>query len=114
MGDFAEALPKVREGMTPDKNDATLPPGYLLDESDPDIVTLRRKDGTFVAAFSAQGPTKEGIRDAAMEDSGNPADPPQGTGNRTGKRPGPHLNASVKITFSCSSALEAWRIRDSA
>ena len=77
MGHFAEALPKVREGMTPDKNDATLPPGYLLDESDPDIVTLRRKDGTFVAAFSAQGATKEGIREAAMEDSeNNPADPP--------------------------------------
>ena len=29
---------------------------YYLDESDPDIVVLRRQDGAFVAAFSAQGP----------------------------------------------------------
>ena len=78
MGPYSEALPKVREGMTPEENDATLPPGYMLDESDPDIVVLRRKDGTFVAAFSAQGATEEGIRDAAMEDSGNPAVPPAG------------------------------------
>jgi hypothetical protein len=41
---------------------------YYLDESDPDIVVLRRQDGAFVAAFSAQGATKEGIREAAMED----------------------------------------------
>jgi hypothetical protein len=41
---------------------------YYLDESDPDIVVLRREDGTFVAAFSAQGATREGICEAAMED----------------------------------------------
>ncbi len=41
---------------------------YYLDESNPDILVLRRQDGTFVAAFSAQGATREGIRDAAMED----------------------------------------------
>ena len=29
---------------------------YYLDESDPDIVVLRRQDGSFVAAFSARGP----------------------------------------------------------
>ena len=28
---------------------------YYLDESDPDIVMLRRQDGSFVAAFSAPG-----------------------------------------------------------
>jgi hypothetical protein len=28
---------------------------YYLDESDPDIVLLRRQDGSFVAAFSARG-----------------------------------------------------------
>ena len=38
---------------------------YYLDESDPDMVILRRQDGTFVAAFSAQGATKEGIVKAA-------------------------------------------------
>jgi hypothetical protein len=42
--------------------------GYRLDESDPDVVVLRRPDGRFVAAFSAQGATKEGIVEAARED----------------------------------------------
>jgi hypothetical protein len=41
---------------------------YYLDESDPDIVVLRRQDGTFVAAFSALGATTEGIVEAAKED----------------------------------------------
>ena len=41
---------------------------YYLDESDPDVVVLRRQDGTLVAAFSAQGATKEGILEAARED----------------------------------------------
>ncbi len=43
---------------------------YYLDESDPDIVTLRRQDGSWVAAFSARGATKEGIIEAAKEDYG--------------------------------------------
>jgi hypothetical protein len=41
---------------------------YFLDESDPDILVLRRQDGSLVATFSAQGATKEGIREAAEED----------------------------------------------
>ena len=41
---------------------------YYLDESDPDIVILRRQDGSFVAAFSASGATREGIDEAASED----------------------------------------------
>lgn len=41
---------------------------YYLDESDPDIVVLRRQDGAFVAAFSALGATREGIVEAAKED----------------------------------------------
>ena len=41
---------------------------YYLDESDPDIVVLRRHDGSFVAAFSARGATREGIVEAAKED----------------------------------------------
>jgi hypothetical protein len=42
---------------------------YYLDESDPDIVVLRRQDdGSFVAAFSARGATTEGILEAAKED----------------------------------------------
>ena len=41
---------------------------YYLDESDPDVVVLRRQDGAFVAAFSARGATREGIAEAAKED----------------------------------------------
>ena len=41
---------------------------YYLDESDSDIVTLRRQDGSFVAAFSARGATRETIAEAAKED----------------------------------------------
>ena len=41
---------------------------YYLDESDPDIVILCRQDGSFVAAFSARGATKEGFVEAARED----------------------------------------------
>ena len=41
---------------------------YQLDESDPDVVVLRRQDSSFVAAFSVGGATKEGIVGAAEED----------------------------------------------
>jgi hypothetical protein len=41
---------------------------YYIDQSDPDIVVLRRQDGSFVAAFSARGATREGIVEAAKED----------------------------------------------
>jgi hypothetical protein len=41
---------------------------YYLDESDPDIVILRRQDDSFVAAFSTRGATKEGILEAAKQD----------------------------------------------
>jgi hypothetical protein len=42
--------------------------GYYLDETDPDILILRRQDGTFVAAFSTRGATKECIIRANKED----------------------------------------------
>ena len=41
---------------------------YHLDESDPDIVVLRRQDGAFVATFSAWGTTESSIVEAAKED----------------------------------------------
>ncbi len=41
---------------------------YRLDETDTDVVVLRREDGSFVAAFSALGATEESIRTAAEED----------------------------------------------
>jgi hypothetical protein len=43
---------------------------YYIDKSDSDIVVLRRQDGSFVAAFSARGATREGIVEAAKEDYG--------------------------------------------
>jgi hypothetical protein len=43
---------------------------YYIDKSDPDIVVLRRQDGSFVAAFSTRGATREGIVEAAKEDYG--------------------------------------------
>jgi hypothetical protein len=45
-----------------------LPTHYYLDGSDPDVLVLRRPDGTFVAAFSAEGATREGLLEAAKED----------------------------------------------
>ena len=41
---------------------------YTFDRSDPEIAILLRQDGSFVAAFSARGATKEGILEAAKED----------------------------------------------
>jgi hypothetical protein len=41
---------------------------YYLDDSDPDIVVLRRQDGAFAAAFSVSGATRAGIVEAARED----------------------------------------------
>ena len=41
---------------------------YYLDESDPDVVVLRRQDGASVATFSAMGATDEAIVEAAKED----------------------------------------------
>ena len=48
--------------------EAELPKHYDLDESDPDIVVVRRDDGTFVAAFSARGATQEELVKVAQED----------------------------------------------
>ena len=53
------------------QEEAELPKRYYLDESDPDVVVLRRDDGTFLAAFSARGATKESFVEAAREDYGS-------------------------------------------
>jgi hypothetical protein len=45
-----------------------LPTSYYLDESDPDLLVLRRSDGSFVAAFSARSATAESIVEVAKED----------------------------------------------
>src|SRR5215211_8752580 len=56
-----------REGCAVDERE--LPKfDYYVDESDTDILVLRRQDGTFVAAFSAGGATTEGLVEAAEKD----------------------------------------------
>ena len=58
-------LEKNMQGMALD-----LPAGYYL-ERDPDLLYLRRSDGSMVTAFSARGASSEAIRSAAQEiDSG--------------------------------------------
>jgi len=44
------------------------PSFYYVDESDPDILVLCRQDGSYVAAFSTRGATREGITEAATDD----------------------------------------------
>ena len=58
----------VAKAVKETAREAGLPEHYRLDESDPDVVVLRRDDGTFVAAFSAMGATTEGLVEAARED----------------------------------------------
>jgi hypothetical protein len=59
----------VRLGGESVEDDSSLPKfDYYLDESDPDIIVLRRQDGAFVAAFSTQGATREGLVEAVKED----------------------------------------------
>ena len=48
-----------------------LPPGYILDMSDSDVLVLRRSDGSSVAAFSARGADPTELRRAAEEDRRN-------------------------------------------
>jgi hypothetical protein len=59
---------KQAQGAADAGRDALPSFDYYLDESDFDIVILRRQDDSFVAAFSASGATKEGIVKAARED----------------------------------------------
>jgi hypothetical protein len=47
---------------------AWLPLGYVLDILDPDVVLLRREDGSMVGAFSTAGATPVSIRHAADRD----------------------------------------------
>ncbi len=54
----------------PNNEPLRLPLGYDLDESDPDVVALRRPDGTTAAVFSAIGATPQAIEEAAREDHG--------------------------------------------
>jgi hypothetical protein len=70
----------MAKGRTREMKQLLLPKfDYYLDNSDPDIVILRRQDGAFVAAFSARGATREGIVEAAKEDYGRLIEAPPRT-----------------------------------
>ncbi len=45
-----------------------LPSGYRLDETDRELIVLRRADGSEVAAFSATGADPKEVERAAWED----------------------------------------------
>ena len=45
-----------------------LPPGYYLDRTDPEVLTLRRAEGELVARFSAIGYVAESVEREAWED----------------------------------------------
>jgi hypothetical protein len=62
---LSDREPERHKSSTPEPR---LPKSYYLDESDPDVLVLRREDHTFVAAFSVQGASREGIVEAARED----------------------------------------------
>jgi len=51
-----------------DRYGPLLPAGYHLDESDSDVVLLRRPDRSVAAVFAAQGATKEAIEETAWTD----------------------------------------------
>ena len=72
---FVGRIVDAEDGASPGKHRpggsaSWLPPGYDLDRSDPDVLLLRRWDGSSVAAFSARGATKAGIAEAVEADSG--------------------------------------------
>jgi hypothetical protein len=50
------------------EGELSLPPGYWLDRSDPEVWALRPPEGWVVAHFSAQGATKDAVEEAAWED----------------------------------------------
>jgi hypothetical protein len=58
----------VTEPIRRETHEQSLPGGYTLDRSDPDILVLRRADRSLVAAFSSAGVRNESIREAVELD----------------------------------------------
>ena len=48
-------------GGTGSPKEPRLPPGYVLDRSDPDVLVLRCPQGMVIARFSTRGATSEAI-----------------------------------------------------
>jgi len=55
-------------GGTKSSDEPRLPPGYVLDRSDPDVSVLRCPQGTAIVRFSARGATAEAIVREARKD----------------------------------------------
>jgi hypothetical protein len=62
--------PATDKGTSVDRSweELRLPPGYEL-ERDPDMLILRRPDGSTVATFSTRGVVPEHVEEAAREDA---------------------------------------------
>jgi hypothetical protein len=54
-------IPMRLVGRTGPPKEPRLPPGYVLDRSDPDVLVLRCPHGEAVARFSARGAVTEAI-----------------------------------------------------
>ena len=48
-------------GTGPSEEQPRLPPGYVLERSDPDVLVLLCPQGTVIARFSTRGATTEAI-----------------------------------------------------
>ena len=57
-------------GGTKSSDEPRMPPGYVLDRSDPDVLVLRSPQGTVIARFSAQGAKAEAIEREARTHHG--------------------------------------------
>ena len=55
-------------GTAQPEEEASLPPGYLLDHSDPEVLVLRSPEGAIVARFSARGYVAESVEREAWAD----------------------------------------------
>jgi hypothetical protein len=63
-----------------------LPPCYHA-HLDPDVLVLRRADGSVVARFSGRGLVAEAVEQAAWEDHGVAAEGPSPSRSPSGRRP---------------------------
>ena len=57
-------------GGTGSPEEPRLPPGYVLDRSDPDVLVLRCPQGTVIARFSARGAKAEAVEREARTHHG--------------------------------------------
>jgi hypothetical protein len=74
-----------------------LPPGYYLDRTDPEVLTLRRAEGAVVARFSTSGYVAEAVERQAWED------------HRQRNRRPPPLSREKPHKRACTARVGSWR-----